>query len=296
MRMETFSESNFVQLDGHRIHYVEQGAGDPVLFVHGNPTSSYLWRNVLPAVAAGTGRRGMALDLLGFGKSDKPAGLRYSLELHAGIIEAFIERLGLRNIVLVADDWGGPLGTSVAVRRPELFKGIALMETFLWTFTWQDDFQPEFRTPFKLMRTPLGFVMIQVLNMMVKKLIPQHCPIPQEAMDYYISSFPTIASRRAMREFPKLLPIDGEPQESVDFFARLRQRLPQLSCPVLWIKATPGIVPSDDFPSSLRHLDELRRLIPSFTLREFGPGHHFLAEENPGRLSQMLREWIGGLS
>jgi haloalkane dehalogenase len=103
MKMETFPESKFVQVRGHRIHYVEQGAGDPILFVHGNPTSSYLWRNVLPAVASSTGRRGIALDLLGFGKSDKPAKLRYSLELHSGIIEEFIVRLGLENIVLVAD-------------------------------------------------------------------------------------------------------------------------------------------------------------------------------------------------
>jgi haloalkane dehalogenase len=166
------------------------------------------------------------------------------------------------------------------------------METFLWTFTWEGDFSPEFRVPFKLMRSPLGFVMIQMMNMMVKKLIPQHCPIPKEAMDYYINSFPTIASRRAMREFPKLIPIDGEPQESFDFFAKLRQGLPRLHCPVLWIKATPGVVPSEDFPTSLRHFEPLKKLIADFTLKEFGPGHHFLAEENPERLSKMLSDWI----
>ncbi len=284
--------SNFAAVHGHRIHYVERGTGDPVLFVHGNPTSSYLWRNVLPGVAATTGRRGVALDLLGFGKSDKPSGVRYSLQLHAEIIEGFIEQLGLRNIVLVADDWGGPLGTFVAVRQPERFQGIALLETFLWTFTWKDDFAPEFKLPFKLMRTPLGFVMIQVMNFMTKKLIPQHCPISRESLDYYVRSSPTIASRKAMREFPKLLPVDGKPQESVDFFAELRNGLPRLACPVLWIKASPGIVPSDDFPSSLRHFDDLRKRIPNFTMKQFGPGHHFLAEENPERLTQILVEWM----
>jgi len=291
VKRETFLESKFVQVGGHRIHYVEEGAGDPVLFVHGNPTSSYLWRNVLPAVSAGTRRRGVALDLLGFGKSDKP-DLRYTLKLHAGIIEEFIDRLALKNIVLVADDWGGPLGTYVATRHPPAFQGLALMETFLWTFTWKEDFSPEFRLPFKLMRGPLGFVMIQVMNFMVKRLIPQHCPISKEALAYYVNSLPTIAARKAMREFPKLLPVDGKPQESVDFFAELRQGLPRLQCPVLWIKATPGVVPSDDFPSSLRHFDALRKLIPAFTLEEFGPGHHFLAEENPERLSRILVDWI----
>jgi haloalkane dehalogenase len=285
-------DSKFISVHGHRIHYVDVGSGDPILFVHGNPTSSYLWRNVLPNVAARTGRRGIAIDLLGFGKSDKPSHVHYSLKLHAEIIEGLIHQLGLENIVLVADDWGGPLGTYVAVRHPEAFQGIALMETFLWTFTWNEDFAPEFRVPFKLMRTPLGFIMIQMMNFMTKKLIPQHCPISQDSLDYYVSSCPTIASRKAMREFPRLLPVEGKPKESVEFFAELQNGLPHLQCPVLWIKASPGIVPSDDFPPSLRHFDELRKRISHFTIEEFGPGHHFLAEENPEQLCRLLVEWM----
>jgi haloalkane dehalogenase len=283
---------NFISVAGHRIHYVDYGSGDPVLFIHGNPTSSYLWRNVLPSVAERAGRRGVALDLLGFGKSDKPSRIRYSLKLHAAIIAGFIEQLGLRNIVLVADDWGGPLGTSVAVQRPAAFEGIALMETFLWALSWKDDFSPPFRLPFRLMRTPVGFVMIQMMNYMTKKLIPQNCPISKESLDSYVGSFPTIASRKAMREFPKLLPVEGKPRESAAFFAELEAGLPGLTCPVLWIKATPGIVPTDDHPPSLRRLERLREIIPRFTIQDFGPGHHFLAEENPGKLSDMLVAWL----
>ena len=101
-------ESRYVQVAGHRIHYVEVGRGEPVLFFHGNPTSSYLWRNVIGPVAEATSSRVIAFDLLGFGKSDKPTTVKHSLALHAGIVRGFISELGLRNLALVADDWGGP--------------------------------------------------------------------------------------------------------------------------------------------------------------------------------------------
>src|SRR5258705_12192099 len=102
-------ESKFTKVRGFNIHYVEQGQGEPILFLHGNPTSSYLWRNIIPAVANGSGRRAIAVDLLGFGKSEKPDGIEYSLKLHAEIVSGVIQNLNLKNLILVADDWGGPL-------------------------------------------------------------------------------------------------------------------------------------------------------------------------------------------
>src|SRR5688572_17407628 len=158
--------SQHVEVMGHSIHYVEHGGGSPVLFLHGNPTSSYLWRNVLPHVANQAGRRGIALDLLGFGQSDKPDDVRYSLDLHADVVAGFIDALGLTDIVLVADDWGGPLGMRDVVARSARYQAVVLMETFLWTFTFEDDFEPKFRLPFRLMRGPMGFFFVQVLNLM----------------------------------------------------------------------------------------------------------------------------------
>lgn len=282
----------YVAVDGHRIHYVEHGAGRPVLFLHGNPTSSYLWRNVLPGVAEKTGRRAIAMDLLGFGGSDKPDDLPYSLDLHARIVAGFIDQLDLHDIVLVADDWGGPLGMHDVVQRFDKYQAAILMETFLWTFTFEDDYEPKFRIPFRLMRGPLGYFFVQVLNMMVKKLIPEHCPITEEGLQHYLDAMPTVRSRRAMREFVLLNPLHGEPQASVDFINRIRSRLPKLSLPVTWLKATPGVVPSDDHPRSLARLDDLRLLLPQMIVKDFGPGHHFLAEENPGRVVDLVVETI----
>ncbi len=284
--------SRRVDVMGCSIHYVEHGRGKPVLFVHGNPTSSYLWRNVLPHVANETGRRGIAIDLLGFGQSDKPDDVNYTLERHAQVVREFIDALDLRDIVLVADDWGGPLGMHDVVTRPERYEAAVLMETFLWTFTFEDDFEPKFRTPFRLMRGPLGFFFVQVLNMMTKKVIPEHCPITDEGLQYYLDSMPTIRSRRAMREFVRLNPLHGKPKASVDFINGIRTELPKLQTPVTWLKATPGVVPSDDYPPSLRKLEELQKLLPVMKMKKFGPGHHFLAEENPARVVELVVEAI----
>ena len=288
-------DSGFVTVMGRKIHYVSHGSGAPVLFVHGNPTSSYLWRNVLPHVAEHTGRRGVALDLLGFGRSDKPDELPYSLDLHAQIVTGFVDTLNLQDVVLVADDWGGPIAMRDVVRRQGRYEAVVLMETFLWTFTYEEDFEPKFRLPFRMMRGPLGFVFVQVLNMMIKKLIPEYCAITEEGMRYYLDSTPTVRSRRAMLEFVRLNPIHGKPQASVDFIESVRSGLPSLHTPVTWLKASPGVVPSDDYPPSLKKLEELTSLLPRMVIKQFGPGHHFLAEENPERVVELVVEAIKAL-
>ncbi len=285
-------QSGHVEVMGHRIHYVEHGTGAPVLFLHGNPTSSYVWRDVLPHVANQTGRRGIAMDLLGFGRSDKPRGVRYTLDLHARVVKEFVNALELRDIVLVADDWGGPLGMQDVVERSDRYQAAILMETFLWTFTFVDDFDPKFRMPFRLMRGPMGFFFVQVLNMMTKKVIPEHCPITDEGLQYYLNSMPTIRSRRAMRDFVRLNPLHGKPTASVAFIDRIRAGLPRLRVPVTWLKARPGVVPSDDYPPSRKKLEELTRLMPQIQLKDFGPGHHFLAEEYPARVVELVVEAI----
>lgn len=284
-------ESRYVNVDGHRIHYVEEGGGDPVLFIHGNPTSSYLWRNVLPQVVRSSGRRGIALDLLGFGKSDKPRDVEYTVKLHAGIIEGFIEKLGLSNIVLVLHDWGGPLGASYAVRHPGNIQGLVLMETFLWNMAWEDfgTFKPVFR----LFRSPAGYLLLQVMNFFVNKVLPgsvvrkEH--MTTEVMRRYREPFPTIASRRAVRAFPKLLPIEGRPAESCEFIESIEQGLSGAAFPALWIKATPGAIISENTEC---HLIILKSILPRLQVQEFGQGLHYLQEDDPDKLVQLITEWL----
>jgi haloalkane dehalogenase len=282
----------YLKVASHKIYSVEIGAGDPVLFLHGNPTSSYVWRDVMPAVAEATGRRCVAIDLLRLGKSDKPDDVTYTLALHRDIIIGAIAELGLKNIVLVAEDWGGPLGMHHLVHEPHLYEAAVLMETFLWTFTFADDFEPKFRMPFRLMRGPAGFVFVQVMNMTTKKLIPQHCPITDEGMQYYLESTPTVRSRRAILEFVRLNPLHGKPRASVKFIEEIRTRLPELKLPVTWLMPSPGVIVSEDHPPSQVKFGRFKTLVPGLEVKPFGSGHHFLAEENPRRVADLVSETI----
>ena len=288
-------EPRFVEVLGHRIHYVMEGEGAPVLFVHGNPTSSYAFRNVLGAVAHATGRCCIAMDLLGFGKSDKPQ-LEYSCRLHAHIIDGFIEALDLRQLALVAEDWGGFLGGYVMTQRPKRFETAIFMETFLWPMTYEDDFDPQFVMPFKLMRSPVGGLFSKGMNLMINKLIPEHCPISKESLDYYRSSLPTYRSRRALGDFPRLLPTNGQPVASHTFAIDLQAGLANVDFPVLWIKADPGVIVSIANPCGMRRLDELRVRLPQLEVRDFGPGYHFLTEENPEQVAAMVGGWLNELA
>jgi haloalkane dehalogenase len=288
---DPFSD-RYLAIGGHNIYCVETGTGDPVLFLHGNPTSSYVWRDVMPAVAEATGRRCIAIDLLGLGKSDKPDGLRYTLNLHRDIVAGVVETLGLQNIVLVAEDWGGPLGMHHLVHEPQRYQAAILMETFLWTFTFADDFHPKFRAPYRLMRGPAGFVAVQVFNILTKKLIPQHCPITDDGMQYYLDSAPTVRSRRAQLAFVRLNPLHGKPRESVQFIEDIRGRLPDLNVPVTWFMPSPGVIVSGDYPPSQAKFETFKTLIPHLEVKEFGFGHHFLAEENPQRVAELVSETI----
>ena len=150
--------SYYVDVKGARIHYVEEGSGDPILFLHGNPTSSYLWRNIMPHVQ-GHGRC-IAMDLIGMGKSDKP-DIGYSFFDHSKYVEDFIEQLGLQNITLVIHDWGSALGFHYAMRNERNVKGLAFMEAIVLPIPSWDDFPAEMRQTFQAFRTPdVGWDMI----------------------------------------------------------------------------------------------------------------------------------------
>jgi len=284
-------ESRYVDVLGHRIHYIEEGRGMPVLFIHGNPTSSYLWRNVLPAIAADTRRWGIALDLPGFGRSDKLTDGDYTLDRYYKVLDGFIEKLALKDLVLVLHDWGGPLGMMYAARHRENVKAVALMETFLWDTAWKD--YGKFKLVFKLFRSPAGYFMIQVMNFFVNTVLPGSVVrkenMTKEIMDHYREYFPTIASRRPVRVFPQLIPIEGRPEASRLFIEEVEDSLRGLDVPVLWIKATPGAIITEN--TSYR-LVALAARIPRLAVKEFGPGLHYLQEDDPARLAELITGWI----
>src|SRR5713226_6390445 len=121
-------QSNYIEVHGSKLHYIDEGSGDPILFLHGNPTSSYLWRNIIPYLTP-LGRC-IALDLIGMGKSDKP-DIEYQFFDHVKYVDGFIEKIGLRNITLVIHDWGSALGFHYAMRHESNVRGIAFMEAIV---------------------------------------------------------------------------------------------------------------------------------------------------------------------
>ncbi len=284
-------QPHFVKIQGYNIHYVEEGDGQPVLFLHGSPTSAYVYRNVIGPVAKATGRRCLAVDLLGFGKSEKP-NIQHNCRLHADIIRGFIEALDLRNIALVGEDWGGFFGGYVMTQIPERFQTAVLMETFLWPMTYKEDFDQNFIWPFKLMRSPFGGVFSKGMNLMIEKLIPEHCPISDEALDYYRKSSPTYRSRKAFGDFPAMLPVNGKPETSHKFALELQAGLDRIDFPVLWIQADPGVMVSLTNPCGFRRLREIERKIDRLEVRQFGSGFHFLSEENPDKVAEMISSWL----
>jgi len=277
-------ESKFVDLLGSRMHYVEEGSGDPVLFLHGNPTSSYLWRNIIPHISP-IGRC-IAPDLIGMGKSDKP-DLDYGFFDHSRYVEGFIETLGLRNITLVIHDWGSALGFHYARRHEGNVKGIAFMEAIVRPVTW-DEWPEQARQMFQAFRTPgTGEQMIMEQNMFVEAVLPGAIlrKLSPEEMDRYREPYPTPASRKPLWRWPNEIPIDGQPPNVRDAVQAYSEWLGRSQTPKLLLYAQPGAI--------LRNLvGWCRQSIANLKAVEVGPGAHFLQEDDPHGIGEAIAAWM----
>jgi haloalkane dehalogenase len=232
-------DSRYVEVLGSRMHYIEAGEGDPVLFLHGNPTSSYLWRNVIPHVQP-LGRC-IALDLIGMGRSDKP-DLEYSFFDHSRYADGFIEALALRNPVLVMHDWGGGLGFYYAMRNESNVRGLVFMETFVRPITW-DEFPEQARQLFQAFRTPgAGEQMILEQNMFVEGVLPGAVlrKLTDEEMNYYRAPFIDPPSRKPTWRWPNEIPVDEKSQAVIDVVQQYSEWLQKTDIPKLLLWAEPG--------------------------------------------------------
>lgn len=156
----------------------------------------------------------------------------------------------------------------------------------------KEDFDPKFILPFKMMRSPTGDLFSRGMNVMINKLIPEHCPISDESLQHYRDSLPIYRSRKALADFPKLLPLNGKPAASHDFAMELQAGLPQITFPVLWIQPEPGMIVSMVNPCGMKRIEQLSEVWPQMVVRDFGEGYHFLSEENPDRVVEMLCTWV----
>jgi haloalkane dehalogenase len=283
-------ESRFVDVLGSQMHYVEEGSGAPVVFLHGNPTSSYLWRNIVP-FAARHGRA-IAVDLIGMGKSGKP-DLDYRFCDHVRYLDGFLETLGLEDITFVLHDWGSALGFHYARRREDSVRGLAFMEAIVRPADWSDGNLVE-RFLFRRMRHPekgdrmnidKNFFVERVLPMMIKRTLT-----PAER-DAYREPFRNPASRRPVAQWPREIPFNGEGPEDVHrVVSDYRAWLETTRIPKLLLHADPGVVMK-------RHVvSELEAVLPELTSVGIGAGKHYVQEDQPVAIGRALERWLVGLA
>lgn len=270
--------------------YREAGDADaPVaLFLHGNPTSSYIWRNIIPLVAPVA--HCIAPDLIGFGQSGKP-DIEYRFADHVRYLDAFIERAGISSAFVIAQDWGTALAFHLAARRPEFIRGLAFME-FIWPMPSWDDFHADARETFRKFRTPgVGEQMILEGNAFVEHVLPGATlrKLTDEEMAVYRAPFPTRQSRRPTWRLPNELPVAGEP---ADVYATLEQAhlaLAQSSYPKLFFTANPGALVSpavaERFATKLKNCRVVK----------LGAGAHYLQEDHPAAIGAAVKDWMIGL-
>lgn len=279
-------ESRFVDVMGSKMHYIEEGEGDPILFLHGNPTSSYLWRNVIPHVSS-LGRC-IAPDLIGMGKSGKPE-LEYTFFDHAAYLDAFMKKLELTNVTLVIHDWGSGLGFHYAARHPENIRAIAFMEGMAKVWESWEDFPPVVAPLFKQFRTKdVGWQMLAVNNMFVEQMLPGGVSrkLRPEEMNHYRAPFPDESSRKPVWQWPQQVPVAGAPAGVAQAVRAYSAWLQETDIPKLMFHVTPGVLmPAETVQwckENFSNLDDVH----------LGPGVHYIQEDYPHTIGKALAEWI----
>jgi haloalkane dehalogenase len=276
----------YAEVHGARMAYVDEGRGDPILFLHGNPTSSYLWRNVIPHLE-GAGRC-IALDLIGMGKSDKPA-IDYRFVDHARYLEGFIAALKLERITFVVHDWGSALGFDWAMRHPERVRALAFMESILGPVPSWEAFSPAGREVFQQLRTPgVGEKMIYDDNFFVEQLLPGAVvrKLGAAELAHYREPFRERDARKPTLSWPREIPIAGEPADVTAIVTRYRDALCRSPLPKLLFTVEPGVL----VPPPL--VEWCRASLPNLEVVPLGHGLHFIQEDHPHAIGRELAKWL----
>ena len=279
-------------VNGKNMSYVEMGEGDPIIFQHGNPTSSYLWRNVMPHLQ--DQGRCIAIDLIGMGDSDKLDNVgpdSYTFVEHREYLNAALEALNVaENVTWVIHDWGSALGFDWANRHRDAVKGIAYMESIVRPLTWEE-WSESARGVFQGFRSPAGEEMILEKNVFVERVLPGSIlrELSDVEMEVYKKPFLNSGEdRRPTLTWPRQIPISGEPADVVEIAQSYADWLVQCDVPKLFINADPGAIltgPQRDFCRTWPNQTEV-------TVK----GNHFLQEDSPNEIGQAIAEWRSGIN
>lgn len=270
--------------------YVEFGEGDPIVLLHGNPTSSYLWRNVIPELAS-VGRC-IAPDLIGMGDSAKISkGLNtYRFLDHQAYVEAFLDVLAIEeNVTLVGHDWGGALLFDWGRRHADAVKGVAYMETIVTPMTWDD--WPDRATPiFESMRSDAGEEIVLHKNVFVEKILPNSVirTLSDDEMDAYRKPYLEVGeSRRPTLTWPREIPLDGTPADVADIVEASERWMEGASVPKLFVNADPGSILVGRQREVCRAWENQQEVTV--------PGIHFIQEDSGEEIGKAIADWLTAL-
>ena len=287
-----FFEKHFQVVNGKRLAYVEEGHGDPIVLLHGNPTSSYLWRNVIPELI--TSGRVIAPDLVGQGDSEKLSASegpdRYTFDVVYKYLAGLLSQLDAeQNVALVGHDWGSALGFHWARNHPDLVRGIAYMEALVSPVEWSE-WPESARGIFQGFRSGKGEDLVLTRNLFVEGVLPNSIirKLTDEEMDHYRAPFLTPDDRQPTLSWPRQIPIDGEPVEMVELVSEYGRWLERsVALPKLFINADPGSIlvgRQREYCRTWPNQKEVTVL-----------GKHFVQEDSPSEIGKAIAEWLKGL-
>ncbi len=287
-----YAEKKYIEIKGRRMAYIDEGDGAPIVFQHGNPTSSYLWRKVMPA-CVGLGRL-IACDLIGMGDSDKLPDSgpdRYTYAEQREYLFALWEELGLkRDVVLVIHDWGSTLGFDWAHQHADRVQGIAYMEAAPLPLTWEDFPDDASRDVFRAFRSDAGEGMVLENNMFVEAFLiaaEQHNLSESDMAEYRRPYLHAGEDRRPTLTWPRQISLNGSPADVTEIIAGFSEWLKTSEVSKLWIKGDPGFITNGrlaNFCASLRNQTEV-------TVR----GAHFLQESSGAEIGRAVADFVRGL-
>lgn len=280
--------SKYVEVDGAKMHYIEAGQGDVILFLHSIPMSAYVWRNIIPHLS-GLGRC-IAPDLIGFGKSDKPE-IEYSLTNHIKFIESFIAKLGLKKITLVMHGWGSIIGFDYAMRHENNCKGLAFYEAFLRSPDGND-----VSLPFQEQLATLGDMenscdIVSNGVAFIDRILPQNAmrQLTNEEMDFYRQPFTSEGTSKPILQYLKELP-KGQGDSAADsIIANYSKKLTQSKIPKLMLYSIPGFI------TTIATVMWAKKHLKNLEIIDIGEELHLAQESYPKLIGETISVWFQGL-